>query len=603
MERSSKHPLEENSSWELHLQNQHRRQLKKHHHEHEHHVHQDDDDTDDGDEKHQDHHKHDDVKDSQPDVQGKKKKHKKHVPKAHPGYFHGLMIDAGSQGTRIHLYEFERRILYSSKEVQQAVNGYKLSLPTTNSRWTNRLHPGLDVYSDVQGEEELQEALKEYLGPLLDFAKTVLAGNPGGWHEVPIYLKATGGLRTLPTPDRIRLINGVRQVFHDKTFNPFSFEDERARVISGEEEAIYGWVAVNFLKGALVKNSEGTGTVLNPKKTVGMLEMGGASTQIGFFENNGDVMANLFKVQIGGARHWNVYAHSFLYFGINGAWSRLNALLVAKQNSVNPCLPTGSNYTFHSWIHAEPSGRMLPRSDPRSTRYGAKLHNDKPNFDECSRLTRDLLRKSANEEWVEFSHDGDCSFAGVYQPPLPTNQSNVDAFIATSNYFHIWEFLQLPSRSPVRAVGEGAKRICAMSLKELTAYNAKLPDPVHQEDLVKYCFRATFAFEILHAGYGFSLDYEIIAADIIDGQKTGWALGSILYEINTLPWDFGGHLKMKTSSHVSESLLGLPNPNASSVSSQMFSGSGMVATSVVLVFAATLWSYLRIQRRRTYQEL
>jgi hypothetical protein len=48
-----------------------------------------------------------------------------------------------------------------------------------------------------------------------------------------------------------------------------------------------------------------------------MIEMGGASTQIDFFEPNGDVMANLFKLQIGAARHWNVYVHSLLVF-----WSK-----------------------------------------------------------------------------------------------------------------------------------------------------------------------------------------------------------------------------------------------------------------------------------------
>ena len=86
--------------------------------------------------------------------------------------------------------------------------------------------------------------------------------------------------------------------------------------------------------------------------------MGGASTQIAFFQPSGDVMANLFKLQIGAAKHWNVYAHSFLYFGINGAYARHNARLVTnaamstnKTNLrnlgiYNPCLPGGSRKLF-----------------------------------------------------------------------------------------------------------------------------------------------------------------------------------------------------------------------------------------------------------------
>ena len=236
----------------------------------------------------------------------KKKKNK--IPEPANGSFHGIMIDAGSQGTRVHLYEFPERRLSHKAEIEHALNGFKLSYPTTNSRWTNRLRPGIDHCASVEDDEELLQTLKDYLKPLIDFCKKVLVDKKDDWEKFPIYLKATGGVRTLPTADRIRLMGKVRQVFNDKSFNPFSFENERARVISGEEEAIYGWTAVNYIKGTLLQASEGIGTtVLNPKLTYGMIEMGGASTQIGFFEPNGDVMANLFKLQIGGARHWNIY--------------------------------------------------------------------------------------------------------------------------------------------------------------------------------------------------------------------------------------------------------------------------------------------------------
>lgn len=425
-----------------------------------------------------------------------------------------LMIDAGSQGSRIHVYEFQRRILYTPEELTEALNGFKLSIPTTNTRWTNRLNPGLDALAAFSDDDSLRKALIEYLGPLFDFAKTVLDGKKHSWHRYPIYLKATGGLRTLPTPDRVRLINAVRDLFQNKTFNPFNFDDpERARVISGEEEAMYGWAAVNFAIGTLVKDTEGKGIVLNPHRTWGMLEMGGASTQIAWYENQGDVMANLMKLQIGGARHWNIYAHSFLYFGVNGAWWRLNARLYMRgknSTTINPCLPSGVSFDFESWIHYDKEERPLPRSDPRSTYYNVTMSNNKPDFEQCSLITRALLRKEANKDWVEFSHDGDCSFAGVYQPPLPTKNSAENEFILTSNYHDVWDFLQLPPRAKVIDIQDGARRICTMDLQTLTEYNAQLDMPVKDDDLYQFCFRATLTFEMLHAGYGFPLHYEIL---------------------------------------------------------------------------------------------
>lgn len=128
-----------------------------------------------------------------------------------------------------------------------------------------------------------------------------------------------------------------------------------------------------------------------------MIEMGGASTQIAFFEPNGDVMANLFKMQLGGARHWNVYVHSFLYFGVNGAWSRLNARLYNNGlgvNNINPCLPHGFSLNYTSWIHTNPEeGYLLPRSSPESVPYTTNMTNHHSDFEHCSTMARVLLRK------------------------------------------------------------------------------------------------------------------------------------------------------------------------------------------------------------------
>jgi hypothetical protein len=130
-----------------------------------------------------------------------------------------------------------------------------------------------------------------------------------------------------------------------------------------------------------------------------MIEMGGASTQIAFFEPNGDVMANLFKLQIGGARHWNIYVHSFLYFGVNGAWSRLNARLYDNGlgTSINPCLPPGYAITYESWIHTNSEeGYLLPRGSPESVPYTTTMTNDKSDFEQCSNMARVLLRKEVH---------------------------------------------------------------------------------------------------------------------------------------------------------------------------------------------------------------
>jgi Golgi nucleoside diphosphatase len=63
----------------------------------------------------------------------------------------------------------------------------------------------------------------------------------------------------------------VGRLFSDKSFCPFYYEKGFAKIISGEEEALYGWITVNFLKG--------TFSALQRQTSYGALDVGGASTQ------------------------------------------------------------------------------------------------------------------------------------------------------------------------------------------------------------------------------------------------------------------------------------------------------------------------------------
>lgn len=180
--------------------------------------------------------------------------------------------------------------------------------------------------------------------------------------------------------------------------------------------------------------------------------------------------------------------------------------------------------------------QIYPRSDPASTPYSITIENNADSFDfqRCSDLSYSLLRKETNEEWCNFQMDGNCGYAGIYQPPMPQVNRDIDEFVATSNFVDVFQFLQLGERSTIDNIQVAAKRVCSLSFEELKVYNAGLDSPLDDEDILgQYCFRSVFVYQMLRNGWEFGGEYEINAVDVINGQKMGWALGCMLYEINT----------------------------------------------------------------------
>lgn len=51
-----------------------------------------------------------------------------------------------------------------------------------------------------------------------------------------------------------------------------------------------------------------------------------------------------------------------------------------------------------------------------------------------------------------------------------------------------------------------------------------------------YCFLVTYTYMLLVEGYGIPSNTSITVLSEVNGHAVGWALGAILYEINSMPW-------------------------------------------------------------------
>uniref|UniRef100_A0A8C6JED4 Uncharacterized protein n=1 Tax=Melopsittacus undulatus TaxID=13146 RepID=A0A8C6JED4_MELUD len=334
----------------------------------------------------------------------------------------------------------------------------------------------------------------------------------------PLYLGATAGMRLLHQQASDAVLGAVAA-----TLKSYPFDFRGSKILSGEEEGVFGWVTANYLLENFIKVSRESWH-LPQKKTLGAMDFGGASTQITFETRDtiedprNEVMLKLY------GQTYKVYTHSFLCYGRDQVLKRLlsKLLQVLASTVSHPCLPTGyhKNLSLSSVYNSPCTEKERPSLalDTTVTVVGTgngslcALHVNKLfDFTSCS-----------------FSR---CSFDGIFQPEVSGN------FIAFSAFFYTVDFIQTVMGRPVRLpsdLKDAAEMICATSWSEL---EKRLPD---------YCAITMFVYLLTTKGYNFNNhSFPNIAFQKKAGDTSiGWALGYMLNLTNMIPAE-------KPSSHKS----------------------------------------------------
>ncbi len=184
------------------------------------------------------------------------------------------VIDAGSTGSRFHLYA------YDLDEHNNPVHIAEF--------WSKKVKPGFASL------ENNQVTVDSYVTNLVAGAPLV---------SVPIYFYATAGMRLLPQPKQAQMLAYLKAWFSHQS----QWQLKEAKTITGKEEGLFGWLAVNYQLGTLADEN---------KVLVGVMDMGGASVQIAFqAANDGDIKdSDRQQIDLYG-RHLNLFIHSFLGLG------------------------------------------------------------------------------------------------------------------------------------------------------------------------------------------------------------------------------------------------------------------------------------------------
>ncbi|NWH81428.1 ENTP6 diphosphohydrolase, partial [Piaya cayana] len=242
--------------------------------------------------------------------------------------FYGIMFDAGSTGTRIHIFKF----------TQQPKGTPKLTHETFKA-----LKPGLSAYAD--DVEKSGQGIKE----LLEVAKTEVPVDL--WKFTPLVLKATAGLRLLPGEKAQKLLDKVKEIFQA---SPFFVRDNCVSIMNGTDEASFSqhppWLLLSYISGSLDDPQ---------KRSVGMLDLGGGSTQITFLPRTETTLQTSPAGHTTSFQMFNntykLYSYSYLGLGLMSARLAILGGVEGKplgegEELISPCLSPG----FESeWQHAE----------------------------------------------------------------------------------------------------------------------------------------------------------------------------------------------------------------------------------------------------------
>ncbi|TKY90776.1 hypothetical protein EX895_000774 [Sporisorium graminicola] len=435
---------------------------------------------------------------------------------------YALMIDAGSTGSRIHVYRFN----------------YCSASPELEHEHFEKITGGLSDYGTNPA------AAADSLRPLL---KSALEQVPHSLRKcTPVAVKATAGLRLLPGKQAEDIIKAVRHMLENEF--PFPIADGKnadgskaskgVEIMEGKDEGVFAWITVNYLLNRIGSSSS------EKLETAAVMDLGGGSTQIVFEPSFPSALQGMqpgehvYQFNAFGTKPHTLYQNSYLGYGLMQARMSINSLAAFTYSLAHPnAVLTGSAHDGEQgsfeWSSLRPETTRIPSpcfSNGRSkvvpiSQPGQKTHANVTmvgtdgGFTACRRLVEVMMDKDA------VCSARPCSFGGVYQPSLMETFKTAP-IIALSYFTDRLEPLGLGPKFKIKDLEAVAQRACAYTRTDTQGFSAKAIEQL--EDRPDTCLDLTFMHGLLSLGYELSGDREVSIAKKLGGTELGWCLGAQL---------------------------------------------------------------------------
>ncbi|CEF97475.1 Nucleoside phosphatase GDA1/CD39 [Ostreococcus tauri] len=395
---------------------------------------------------------------------------------------YAVVIDAGSTGSRVHVFKFETR----------DASGLTL----VNDEF-EEIKPGLSAHANdpKAAADSLRGLMKTAVEsvPLADRAKTSIA------------LRATAGLRLLKGGASDAILAECRKLFDEY---PFTHDASSVSVMDGVDEGAFQWLTMNYLLGNLVGGgADQDGDV----HTVAAVDLGGGSVQLAYQVAPDSVSrapkGYITKLKALG-HTFDVYTHSHLGHGLMAA--RAAVLAQAQVEGSSPCVHAGHNDTY---VYAGET-------------YRSVAHANGSSHDSCFDVAVEALGVDKDCE-----REKECSFNGAWggEP----GQGSKRVYLSS----YLWDRAvnvgivsddEIDGRSSVKEFKRAAEDACKLDVKGVI----KKYHGIEEKDAPYLCMDLTFAQALLSVGFakhGWD-DFTLVKRIEYQGRavEAAWPLGAAL---------------------------------------------------------------------------
>ncbi|KAK6148349.1 hypothetical protein DH2020_019261 [Rehmannia glutinosa] len=423
-----------------------------------------------------------------------------------------VVLDCGSTGSRVNVFEW---VIGNESKVHGNLPVLLRSYPDNVNKSSGCQYHCMQTEPGLHNFVNDEFGVRASLQPLIRYAEQWVPLEKRS--ATPIFVLATAGMRRLVAKDAEQILNNVKNIVQE---HGFLYRKSWVRVLSGKEEAYYGWVALNYKMGVFRSSSRSS--------TLGLLDLGGSSLQVVAEVDISTEDEHAFRSKIGSFEH-DIVAYSLQAFGLNEAFDRTIVMLSHTQalressNGVfevrHPCLGAGlvHNYMCRGCfgLNSRVSRNLSNHVQENELNYVFLV--GEPNWEQCEIIARAAAINSSSLDMSHQRYHSNCiglfSYGGNTKLNLTKTLHTVSRYHALSGFFAVYNALNLSQRANLTMLWEVGQKLCSRSLAEQKSTNGQ------------YCFRVPYLTSLIENALCLS------GAEIIFGPgDISWTLGASLIE-------------------------------------------------------------------------